>query len=193
MQPALRPLRSEHAQHTYEREMLWEKCCPQLKRHRLNLNVEFEGSDEDDVWDQIVTGGFAVLVGPYGTGKTQLAVKLAHRACFTKGMRSAYSTAHDLFESMRKEFDDGGQGTHAGRMAMVPLLILDEIGAMTEFETKEFRRIVDRRYAAMKPSIYISNRTTDEFAKDVGPAVIDRLRECGTVIEMDGPSRRVAQ
>lgn len=143
------------------------------------------------------TGCIIALVGPRGTGKTQLAVSLMRDA--VDGDRSArYITAMDLideFHAARSGDDYKVLGVMA-RFASAGVLVIDETQerAGTDFEDRQIVRLIDKRYShGLVDTVLISNQTPEEFAKSVGSSVIDRMRECGEIVVCDWSSFRRGQ
>jgi DNA replication protein DnaC len=77
--------------------------------------------------------------------------------------------------------------------AQVDLLILDEVGVQfgTEFEKVIITDIINRRYSDMRPTIIMSNLTSDELSEYLGARVVDRMYEGGGgVLAFDWESYR---
>lgn len=139
-------------------------------------------------------GGMVALLGPFGTGKTQLAAWLCYGVCVSMGRPSRYYRFADLLAEARKEaYSDGGSDAEVvKRLSRLGLLVLDELHyrRWTADESLWLSRILDHRYGEVAPTVVIANQTPEEFQKAMDPAVIDRMRECGAVVELTGSSRR---
>lgn len=172
-----------------ERRLLsyWDSISPS-KRAALERSVERAREP----------GACLVLVGPRGSGKTQLAcgislVLASDAAKETADWTCRYWAWPDLVEQMRRSFhgrnEDGDAYVEA---CNVPLLVLDEVheALRTDFEVRSFTRLMDIRYGATARTIVIANQTPEALAKSVGASVADRLSEIGAVLECDWPTFR---
>lgn len=162
--------------------------------------------------DSLGSGAIVGLVGPRGTGKTQLALramlwagadaeKRAKEKDAGRGSEDAaraaarYTTAMGLFLSLKQTFSDGAKETERDaieKWCWLPLLVIDECQERGEsaWENRILTHIIDRRYGAMLDTILIANLTPEEFSASMGESVIDRIRETGTLIECNWPSFR---
>lgn len=131
-------------------------------------------------------GGVFVLLGERGTGKSQMAVNLIHRACHL-GVSARYVRAIDMFREFRSTFRDKGPEEIAmvQRYAKYGLLVIDEAHERghTPYESQTLTNIVDWRYGDQKLTLMVSNDTIDTFGASVGPSIARRILETGQVIE----------
>jgi DNA replication protein DnaC len=140
------------------------------------------------------SGASIVMLGNIGTGKTHLAVAIAHQV-MARAHTVMYSTAMELVARIRDTMrrDATVSTTELVDMAgAVDLLILDEFGVQgaTEDVRAHLTNVLDRRYRNAKPTILISNMTGPEFAEYVGDRVADRLRERSRAIQFNWESQR---
>lgn len=140
--------------------------------------------------DRIQRGGLLVLYGNRGAGKTRMAAELAVIAG-----NSRYRTAMKVFLDIRATFRKTSTVSEAEIIAdltRTELLILDEIQERgeTAFEDRLLTHIIDARYAALKPTVLITNLPKRELAASLGKSIVDRARENGKSIEFDWPSYR---
>jgi DNA replication protein DnaC len=140
-----------------------------------------------------------VLLGPRGTGKTQLATELALQAArrgldrFDGGQ--AYHVLGELFREEKRTF--GGEArasTPIDSASAVELLVLDEIQERfeTDWEDRELTMLIDRRYREMRRTILIGNLALKDAPQKLPASMWSRLVECATVLECDWPSFRRA-
>ena len=128
-------------------------------------------------------GTSLVLCGRPGTGKTHLAIGVAHEAIqqgysarfisvmnAIRRIRETYS--RDTSESERKVID---------AFALPHLLVLDEVGQQRGSDDEKILLfdIINARYEAVRPTIIISNLDLAGIAEYLGERAFDRLREGG--------------
>ena len=139
-------------------------------------------------------GSSVVLVGPRGTGKTQMACDLGLVMAHVCDPTQRYTTLSGL---LKEEHDAGNRppaldGLNRPTSPLkkakdVGLLVLDEIQevAGTEWEMAQFVRLFDERYGAMKRTVLISNLTPEAMQKFVGPSIWSRITETGILVSCD--------
>ncbi|MBU2821530.1 ATP-binding protein [Acidithiobacillus caldus] len=133
--------------------------------------------------DALVNGRSMIFCGAPGTGKTHLAVGIAH-AVIAKGYTAVFTTAMDAIRSVRETYRKGSDKTEREvitQFALADLTILDEVGSQldTNAEKVTLFDLINRRYLDMKPTILISNLTLREVERYIGERAFDRLRENG--------------
>lgn len=122
-------------------------------------------------------GGIGLLMqGEPGCGKTHLAYAILNAV--SKTCPGYYITAGDLFDFMRLR--DEGENTFASRkqnLKAVSVLVVDEIGrsAVTDFERRVLRDIVEDRFALGLPTILISNLDGKELVEALDKTFTSRL------------------
>ena len=122
-------------------------------------------------------GGVGLLMqGEPGCGKTHLAYAILNAVA--KSCPGYYFTAGDLFDFMRQR--DEGENTFASRkqnLKAVSVLVVDEIGrsAVTDFERRVLRDIVEDRFALGLPTILISNLDGKELTEALDKTFTSRL------------------
>lgn len=184
------------------------KICPINVRdgwdERYQEEVELRGAEWISTFEDakltVAAGGIALFLGGRGTGKTRMAAEIARSGFFptdrgqwngnrmTVGKTALYRRSLDVFLKLRGA-DAAGQIetlSHSG------LLVLDEFQERgeTAFEDRMMTTIIDRRYAASKPTIIIANLSREEAKKQLSPSVIDRMRENGKGFNFDWNSYR---
>jgi len=140
--------------------------------------------------------------GPYGRGKTGLAVGLARLALDTQdrpGMM-LFRAVPQLLSEIRATYSrDEGQ-TEADLLALytkTPLLILDDLGAEqvkpTGWVADRLYQIIGDRHANDKTTIYTSNLDIDTLRQKIGDRICWRIIEmCGEdhIVELRGANLR---
>jgi DNA replication protein DnaC len=160
----------------------------------------------------IASGGIVAMVGQRGPGKTQMAAEIARNgewtddeptyipgyggAGITKHTKTAlYRRAMDIFLDLRDAAKNHVQSSEKqvlAKLAAVGLLVIDEFQERGEsdWENKVMKNLIDKRYAACRPTIIIANLTRRELFESLGSSIVDRARENGKSIEFDWPSYR---
>jgi len=140
-------------------------------------------------------GRCMVMVGRVGTGKTHLALAIAQHV-IEAGFRTRYASVCDVISEIRATWRNDAPETEAGvlhRYTACDLLVLDEVGVQygTESEQLELFKVFNKRYNDVRPTIVLSNVTTEELKGYLGERVFDRLRENeAKVIQFDWESER---
>lgn len=133
--------------------------------------------------DVLEHGRSCALVGNQGTGKTHLAVAII-RHVLKRGGTARYVACMDLLARFKATHGNKATETDAQVLAdytRCDLLVVDEIGRHqdTAYDQANLFRVFDNRYQGLKPTLMLSNLPSAEFAKMMGAALIDRLREGG--------------
>ena len=150
--------------------------------------------------DRICRGdGLILLVGPRGTGKTQLATELALVLDRSIGERKRQRASY-LYRPWGGLLDDekaGWDRKENGRGALhaaggVGLLVLDEIQEVshTDWASTQLTRLIDDRYQRMLSTIMIANLELESVQEFVGASAWSRIKETGLVVPCDWGSFR---
>jgi DNA replication protein DnaC len=133
-----------------------------------------------------------LILGPTGTGKTYQAFG-AIRSLAAKGITPGWhaDTAPGLFASLRPREGVDADGEYR-KIAAVPLLLLDDLGAAkgTEWTEEILYRLVNDRYEAMLPGLFTSNIPAGDLRAVLGARVASRLVEMCQQVALRGPDRR---
>lgn len=124
-----------------------------------------------------------LLAGPFGSGKTHLAVAALRVAIDASLVEGRYVSAGDLVGRVR-----GGSGiywTPVDDAIREELLVLDDLGQEvgTEFTRDVVARVIFGRYEAARPTIITSNHGPKGLTDIFGGAVVSRLHEmCDSLV-----------
>jgi DNA replication protein DnaC len=133
-----------------------------------------------------------LILGPVGTGKTHQAFG-AIRTLAAKGVTVAWhaDTAPGLLASLRPREGADSEGEYR-KIAAVPLLLVDDIGAAkaTEWTEEILYRLVNDRYEAMLPGLFTSNVPAAQLKEVLGDRIASRLAEMCKRVVLRGADRR---
>jgi DNA replication protein DnaC len=149
-----------------------------------------------------------LLTGGTGTGKTYQAYGALRRIAEAGPRRYEIiaTTAADMYSSLRPGGSRANSDQDLGRLAHVPLLLLDDLGSAKASEWVEeiTYRLINERYNQCLPTIFTSNFPTraerDKEGRQLGPdlisifgdRIVSRLAEMTTVVAIAGTDRRRA-
>ena len=143
-------------------------------------------------------GASLVLTGSPGTGKTHLACAIGS-AVITQHLNPVlFCSASTMMRSIKQTYSKDSQIDEQeviDEFAGVSLLIVDEVGVQIGSGCEKFLmfEIFNERYQSMRPTILISNLSTGELEKYLGERIMDRYRECGSVLAFNWSSHRGQQ
>ncbi|MFC0677502.1 ATP-binding protein [Lysobacter korlensis] len=144
---------------------------------------------------QLENGTTLVMTGRPGTGKTHLATAITRGVIERHGKVARYIGASDLMRSIKETYRPGSERTEReviAEFASIDLLVVDEVGIQVGSDTEKqlMFEVFNGRYGALKPTVLLSNLTTEELGAYLGDRLMDRFREGGAVLVFDGESRR---
>lgn len=142
--------------------------------------------------------GFLVGYGATGTGKTHLAIAVAHEVINRRTV--AYMLASDVIRTIRETWSRNSTKTEAQvlrELAEVDLLIIDEVGVQfgTESEQNHLFEVINKRILDVKPTIVLTNLVLDSnddknLRRFLGERTYDRLKEVATTVRFNWGSYR---
>ena len=137
-------------------------------------------------------GGFLILNGSVGTGKTSAAA-----AVMNELLMGTYLDMLELELKLntadRYNTSSMNREQYMHSRASCSLLVLDEVGRFPErkmFEQPILFYLLNRRYQNKRPTVICTNMSSKEFADFMGQAIIDRIRSNRIRIELNGKSLR---
>ena len=167
------------------------------RRHTMRDSISSESAWMVELKKLVARSGqgyLACLIGPRGTGKTQLAQgAIAH--CTAFGYSAKYCRAMDLFVHIQSCFGDKATNSQMkvlDQYRTPQLLVIDELQERksSEWEKYTLTSIVDQRYGDETDTIIIANLTAGQLKEALGASIVDRMRETGGIIECDWTSFR---
>lgn len=141
-------------------------------------------------------GGMVAMVGPRGTGKTQMSAEVARDYAPESARYAVWRSFYArLLACGRKDTETEYDALQ--ELANAKLLVIDELhekygsdAAGTEREARTLTTIIDQRYGNRKPVILISNEAPESFLASLPDSVYDRFRQIGEAVRFSGPSHR---
>jgi DNA replication protein DnaC len=139
-----------------------------------------------------------LIVGPAGVGKSHVAQAIGHRACLA-GHTTLYTTAHQLFGTLRAGRGDGTYERKLARFTAPHLLIIDDLGLrpLAHDEPMDLYQLIRERYEHTS-TIVTSNRDVAEWYPLFGDALLasaamDRLLHHSEILVLEGQSYRTGR
>lgn len=144
--------------------------------------------------DMLARGCIIGICGQRGCGKSQLGACLIGYAITKMQKVANYTKTYDIFLRIREAMKrDGDSERMAIEEYVKPfLLVIDahEVRSDSDFENRMIDHIIDKRYDAMTSTIIISNDNAESFAQHLGPSIVDRIAETGSIITLTSKSFR---
>lgn len=142
----------------------------------------------DSTKKMIENGSIISIIGPRGSGKTQLGACLIGHTCLNLGRSAIYEKAFGFFLRIREAQKTNGDSERAAVSDFVKpyLFVIDayEVRGETPFEDRVLNHVIDKRYDNGFSTVIISNHTQSDFVSCVGPSIVDRIRETGAICEL---------
>lgn len=132
----------------------------------------------------LAPGGWLLLIGPHGTGKTHLAVAIAGER-LKQGEPVFFAFVPDLLDHLRATFNPSSPVEYDQLFEQVksaPLLILDDLGAesSTAWAQEKLYQIVVHRHNARLPTA-ITTYLKMEQIEEAQPRMASRLKDATLV------------
>ena len=141
------------------------------------------------------------LWGAAGVGKTFKACSVLASWISSGAGKAAFATAPGMLRELRAAIGEGHEGAVAGHYALVPLLVLDDLGRAlpTELAITQLFEVINARSAYGLPTIVTSQESPSDMAKALSSrgatagadAIVSRLVGSCEVIHMTGADRRL--
>lgn len=144
--------------------------------------------------------GGVVFHGDVGTGKTYAACAVLRALADRASVR--FATGSGILQEIRATYSSRSDREEevVARYSAPRVLVIDDIGKeqATDWSLSRLFAIVDRRHARGKLTVYTCQSTGGWLVRrlsvhgdsSTAEAIVDRMRECGSV-SFSGPSRRV--
>lgn len=141
-----------------------------------------------------------LLVGPYGTGKSHLAVSVT-KELMDSGYKCLFLSVPKLLTKIRQTYNGNSKFSEADILELiesVDLFVLDDLG--TEYANKrnhdendnwthtKLFEVLDNR--AGKPTIFTTNLKSNELVEKLNERNLSRIMDGTEVIKMEGPDYR---
>jgi DNA replication protein DnaC len=136
------------------------------------------------------------IYGPFGVGKTGLAVAALRRRMGEGLEAGLFITVPGLLDRIRRTYsDDRGGGSEHEVLEMVktvPLLLLDDLGAerVTDWVAERLFVVINHRHDDDLPTIFTSNLNPEQLAAHIGERTTWRVIEMSELVHLDGPNQR---
>ena len=139
--------------------------------------------------------GWIVYEGPYGSGKTHLAVAIANMRLELYGEQVVFITAPDLLDLLRATFGPESEASYDAyfeRIRNVPLLVLDDLGVENPsgWAKEKLFQLLNFRHVNRLPTVVTTNTSFD----DLDPRISSRMMQGEIVkhIRINAPDYRRA-
>lgn len=126
----------------------------------------------------------ALITGGLGCGKTTMAAAIIlHRISLGAVSSLEFVTFPKLLDSIRSSYGADHTTTLFDRCLSCDQLVIDDLGAASVHDRnapwvhERMYRLVEERYAWMRPTIYTSNVILDDLISRVGAPVVSRIKE----------------
>lgn len=136
-----------------------------------------------------------LLVGPWGSGKTHLAVATAREIHRRTLARVRFDYGANVLSAVKPGLASRGfDFSHVSAAIEADLLVLDDLGQehVTDFARDVLYQILDGRYQRRRPTIITSNLGDAQLAERFGGAFVSRLYETVRGVQLTASDYRKA-
>jgi DNA replication protein DnaC len=135
-----------------------------------------------------------LLSGPFGTGKTHLAVATMMALSDLGISNLRFETVPKLLALARKEIrtEQNSRRNPLEEAAKASILILDDVGAekISDWVREQLYLIINERYENQAPTIVTTNANLSELESQIGGASVSRIWQMCRGVVVDGPDYR---
>jgi DNA replication protein DnaC len=122
-------------------------------------------------------GGWLLLEGSYGTGKTHLAAAVGNLR-LTRGDPVLFITAPDLLDHLRSAYSPTAEASYDEqfeRIKNIAVLILDDLGVEnpSAWAQEKLFQLLNHRYSYQKPTIITTNMDIDKLDPRIRSRLLD--------------------
>ena len=122
--------------------------------------------------------GWRVYEGPYGSGKTHLAVSIANVRLQDFGEQVVFITAPDLLDFLRMSYSPNSEisfDEYFDRIRNVPLLVLDDLGVEnpSAWAKEKLFQLLNYRHANRLPTVITTNTPLEELDPRISSRMMD--------------------
>jgi DNA replication protein DnaC len=112
-------------------------------------------------------GGWLVLCGASGCGKTHIAAAIVNRI-IERGQPALFVVVPDLLDHLRSAYQPGAEIAYDNRFEIVrnaPILVLDDLGAQspTPWAQEKLFQLINHRFNAQLPTVVTTNLAPEQF------------------------------
>ena len=151
-------------------------------------------------FDEVSKSGKGIIFhGTEGTGKTHLACAIGLSVLRRYALPVTFTSVQQAMRRIKATWDTNTQNRTESETFViaafsgVSLLILDEVGIQHGSATEQalLFGILNTRYDARRPTIFLSNFSLDQISRLLTPPIMGRIEEDGgRIFHMDWPSHR---